>query len=297
MKSIVVASGKGGTGKTTLSAVFAHLAAERFAVAVADADVEASNLPLALRATTTSCTAFPGGSKAVIDPCACDACGLCAQVCRFGAISEGEPDAFVVDPFACEGCGRCATVCLHGAVAMEPSTAGQACLGESALGPIAFGQLGPGEDLSGKLVTEVRRLGSQAAERHHADVLFIDGPPGIGCPLIAAVASTDMVIAVAEPTVSGAHDLGRLADIAARLKLPVRVVLNKADLSAEGASKLRELCESRGLPLIAEVPFDTSLADTVTAFAAGSGGRATGSSLGMQAVLGAWQAIESELGL
>lgn len=297
MKSIVVASGKGGTGKTTLSAVFAHLAAERFAVAVADADVEASNLPLALRATTTSCTAFPGGSKAVIDRSACDACGSCAQVCRFGAISAGESGPFVVDPFACEGCGRCATVCPHGAVAMEPSTAGEACVGESVLGPIAFGQLGPGEDLSGKLVTEVRRLGAQAAERHHADVLFIDGPPGIGCPLIAAVASTDMVIAVAEPTVSGAHDLGRLADIAARLRLPVRVVLNKADLSAEGAMKLRELCEARELPLIAEVPFDVTLADTVTAFAAGADSEATDSSLGLRAVRVAWQAIERELGL
>ncbi|MDP2183781.1 MAG: ATP-binding protein [Actinomycetota bacterium] len=297
MKSIVVASGKGGTGKTTMTAVFAHVASRRLAVAVADGDVEASNLPLALRAKDVSCTAFPGGARVVIDADVCVACGLCVQTCRFDAITEGISGAFVVDPFACEGCGRCAIVCGSGAVVMKPSTAGEACVGESAVGPIAFGQLGPGENLSGKLVTEVRRLGFQAAERHRADVLLIDGPPGIGCPLTAAIASTDMVVAVAEPTVSGAHDLDRLADVAARLGLAVRVVLNKADLSADGASRIRELCDSRDLPLVAEVPFDATLADAVRAFAAGAGSLVTDSSPGLRAVVGAWRAVESEVGL
>lgn len=297
MKSIVVASGKGGTGKTTLSAVFARIASRRLAVAVADGDVEASNLPLALRAKDVSCTTFPGGARAVIDADACVACGLCAQVCRFDAISEGILDAFVVDPFACEGCGRCATVCGYGAVVMKPRTAGEACVGESIVGPMAFGQLRPGEDLSGKLVTEVRRLGSQAAERHRADVLLIDGPPGIGCPLIAAIASTDMVIAIAEPTISGAHDLDRLADVAARLGLPVSVVLNKADLSADGASRVRELCVSRSLPLLAEVPFDTALADMVNVFATGTDSSAPETSPGFREVVSAWRAVERELSL
>ncbi|MHB0979373.1 MAG: nucleotide-binding protein [Thermoleophilia bacterium] len=297
MKSIVVASGKGGTGKTTLSAVFAHVASRRLEVVLADGDVEASNLPLALGAKGVSCTAFPGGARATIDADTCVACGLCLKACRFDAISEGLSGAFAVDPFACEGCGRCVTFCKNGAVAMEPSTAGEACVGESVVGPIAFGQLEPGQDLSGKLVTEVRRLGSQAAEGRRADVLLIDGPPGIGCPLIAAVTSTDMVVAVAEPSVSGAHDLDRLADVAARLGLPVGVVLNKSDLSVEGASRVRELCASRNLELLAEVPFDVALADMAKLHTAGKRGLVTDSSAGLRAAVGAWRAVECELGL
>jgi len=187
-------------------------------------------------------------------------------------------------------------VCPTAAVAMVPSSAGEACLGTSAVGPLAFGQLGPGEDLSGRLVTEVRRLASQAAERHQADVLVIDGPPGIGCPLIAAIASTDLV-AVAEPTVSGAHDLGRLADVAARLGLPGCVVLNKADLSADGASRIRELCASRDLPLIAEVPFATALADLSRVFAGETSVSVAARSPGLREAASAWRAVQRELGL
>ncbi|MHB0980655.1 MAG: nucleotide-binding protein [Thermoleophilia bacterium] len=297
MKSIVVASGKGGTGKTTLSAVFARIASRRLAVVVVDGDVEASNLPLALHVQNALCTSFPGGARATIDADACLACGLCAEVCRFDAITIDSSSACAVDRLACEGCGRCATVCTSGALVMMPSTAGEACEGMSVVGPMAFGQLRPGEDLSGKLVTEVRRLGSQAAERHRADMFLIDGPPGIGCPLIAAIASTDMVVAVAEPTVSGAHDLDRLADVAAQLRLPVSVVLNKADLSAVGASKIRKLCVSRALPLIAEVPFDIALADTAKAFAAPAGRVVTESSPGLRAISGAWRAVELRVGL
>lgn len=297
MRNIVVASGKGGTGKTTVSAVFARIASQRLAVVVVDGDVEASNLPLALHAKDVSCTSFPGGARATIDAEACLACGLCAEVCRFDAITTSSSDAYTVDRFACEGCGRCATVCTSGALVMTPSTAGEACEGTSVIGPIAFGQLRPGEDLSGKLVTEVRRLGSQAAERLRADVLLIDGPPGIGCPLIAAVASTDMVIAVAEPTVSGGHDLDRLADVAAQLRLPMSVVLNKADLSADGASKVRELCVSRALPLIAEVPFDEVLLDTDQALSAAGGSVATDGSPGIRAIIEAWRAVERGVGL
>lgn len=297
MKTVVVASGKGGTGKTTLSAVFAQLASQQMAVVVADGDVEASNLPLALGVADVSCTAFPGGARAVIDPQACTAYGLCAQACRFEAIAEDASGVYAVDRYACEGCGRCVAVCPTAAVAMVPSRAGEACVGASSVGPLVFGQLGPGEDLSGRLVTEVRRLASQAAERHQADVLVIDGPPGIGCPLITAIASTDLVVAVAEPTVSGAHDLGRLADVASRLGLPVCVVLNKADLSADGASRIRELCASRSLPLIAEVPFDAALADLSKVSATETRVLAAAVSPGLREAASAWRAVQRELGL
>ena len=297
MRSIVVASGKGGTGKTTLSALFARLASEHMTVVVVDGDVEASNLPLALRATDSSCSAFPGGARAVIDAELCTGCGVCMQVCRFQAISRSAAGVCVVDRFACEGCGCCAALCPNGAAVMTPSTAGEACLGRSDVGPIAYGRLGPGEDLSGRLVTEVRLLGSQAAERQGADVVLIDGPPGIGCPLVAAIASTDLVIAVAEPTVSGAHDLGRLADVAARLGLPMRVVLNKADLSLDGASEVRDLCASRGLTLLGEVPFDEALADVNGAGLAETRTFTATSAPGMRAVASVWQALGCELGL
>jgi MinD superfamily P-loop ATPase len=297
VKSVVMASGKGGTGKTTLTAVFAHLAARRLNVAVADADVEASNLPLALHVADVACIDFPGIAKARIAVEECSVCGLCAQVCRFDAIVASPSGAHQVDPFACEGCGRCAIACPEDAVVMVPSSAGEACEGRSSVGPIAFGQLGPGEDLSGRLVTEVRRLGLEGAEHAQADVLLIDGPPGTGCPLIAAVASTDLVVAVAEPTVSGAHDLDRLADVASRLDLPVHVVLNKADLSAEGAERVRDLCASKGLPLIVEVPFDPVLANTLEVLATGPGATSSRGSDGWSAATEAWRIVERELRL
>jgi MinD superfamily P-loop ATPase len=267
VKSVVVASGKGGTGKTTVTAALAHLSAARYRVVVADADVEASNLPLALHPHDVSCEAFTGGATADIDQEACTACGLCADVCRFDAVSLTSEGEYRIDPYQCEGCGRCERDCPSSAIAMKPSTVGEACRGQSDIGPIAFGQLGPGEDLSGRLVTEVRRLAADAAEGSDAQLVLIDGPPGVGCPLISAVASTDLLVAVAEPSVSGAHDLGRLADLAARVNVPLAVLLNKADLSREGAEGIRVLCRSRGLDLIAEVPFDEAGASFLAALA------------------------------
>ncbi len=268
MRSIVVVSGKGGTGKTTLTAVFALLAATDARIVVADADVEDSNLPLALRVHADDCVAYSGGSEAVIDESACSACGACEDVCRFRAIVPG-PDAFAVDHLSCEGCGRCARVCPTDAISMALRSVGESCTGRSEVGPAAFGQLGPGQDLSGRLVTEVRRLAADAAARHEAELLLIDGPPGIGCPLIAAVANTDLMVAVTEPSVSGAHDLLWLAELARRLSFPVRVVLNKADLAEQGAEGIRELCRTHSLPILPEVPFDPAVAGMLETMAQG----------------------------
>jgi MinD superfamily P-loop ATPase len=297
MRTVVVASGKGGTGKTTMTAVFAHLAAAHHRVVVADADVEAANLPLALRVRDASCETFSGISKATIDVDTCTACGLCAEACRFGAVLTDPSGKCRVDPFSCEGCRACMRVCPAGAIEMTPSIAGEACRGESAVGPIAFGQLGPGEDLSGKLVTEVRRLASQAAEHAEADLLLIDGPPGVGCPLIAAISSTDLLIAIAEPTVSGAHDLERLAELAQRLRIPARVVLNKADLSDQGAAQIRRLCAALDLPLIAEVPFDATLAGLLEKLAQATGSDAVDQEPALRGLADMWRSIERDLGM
>lgn len=293
MRSIVVASGKGGTGKTTLTALFALLAAREARVVLADADVEASNLPLALAARTDACEKFEGGAVARIEPIACANCGMCARVCRFDAIIEparaDDRTRHAVDPWACEGCGACLMACRYGAIKMQKSSAGQACSGTAITGPIAFGQLGPGEDLSGRLVTEVRNRAQSAAEAHEADVLLIDGPPGIGCPVIAAITNTDLLVAVTEPTVSGEHDLGRLVELAARLDVPVKVVLNKSDLSDDGAQRIRDLAARLDIDVIAEVPFDEELARLLPELAAGA--QPDTDSPGLRAATLAWEYI------
>lgn len=292
MRSVVVASGKGGTGKTTMTAIFAHLASRTMRVVVADADVEASNLPIALGAASAQCIGFPGLPTAFIDASSCTECGACARACRFDAVVRADSGSYSVDTLSCEGCGRCAAKCPSGAIIMQPASAGEACHASSTVGPIAYGQLAPGEDLSGKLVTEVRRLGADLAREHEAELLLVDGPPGTGCPLIAAVASCDLLVAVAEPSVSGVHDLDRLAQIAAQLDLPVRVVLNKADLSEEGAVAVRALCESKGIPLVAEVPFDPALAAVLSDLATADA-ELPATSAGVQAVIAAWDELSA----
>ena len=297
MKSVAVVSGKGGTGKTTLTAVFARIAARQHRLALADADVEASNLPLALRVRDVSCQEFAGLAKTLISARQCTGCGSCAAACRFGAILQHRDGLYRVDPSVCEGCGLCVMVCPAAAITRVASSAGEACSGVSDIGPLAFGRLGPGQDLSGKLVTEVRRLALEAGSRHRADLMLIDGPPGTGCPLIAAVASTDLVVAVTEPTRSGAHDLERLVQVADRLQLPVRVVLNKADLSDEGAEHVRRLCDQRGLPLLAEVPFDPAFGLARQSRETNWHSAVAETSAAQRAAADAWRALVRELGL
>lgn len=179
---------------------------------------------------------------------------------------------------------------------MHTSVAGAASLGSCATGAIAYGQLGPGEDLSGRLVTEVRGLGKQVSEGH-AELLLVDGPPGIGCPVIAAVTNTDLLIGVAEPTLSGEHDLTRLADLARRLRVPMVVVLNKADLSESGAARIRTLAESRELPLLAEIPFDPALGRALERLTRESAESVLDfQSEGIEACKRAWGLVEQRLG-
>lgn len=264
MKTVVIASGKGGTGKTTLTALLAHRAALEGTVVVVDADVEAANLPIALRAESTSCVEFPGGATAVVDPTRCIACCMCARACRFDAIIWPDETSFAqtyrVDPLVCEGCGLCAELCPSDAITMVPGIAGRACAGTATTGPIAYGELQPAQDLSGKLVTAVRERGDALADEHEADWILVDGPPGIGCPVIASVSGADLLVAVTEPSLSGEHDLRRLSELARQFSLHVKVVLNKADLSERGADAIRHLCQQEHIELIATIPFDPSMA-------------------------------------
>lgn len=258
MRTLLITSGKGGTGKTTVTAALVALASADWRVAVADCDVEASNLPLVLRTAVTHREPFDGTPAPVVDTDACLGCGACEDSCPFGALTIDD-DVAVIDPWLCEGCGACERDCLAGAIEFAVEVAGEVVSGRHDAGPIVFGLLRPGQDLSGKLVTSVRERAVALAAAEDADLLLIDGPPGVGCPAIAAMNGVDGVLAVTEPTLSGEHDLRRLAELARRLRTPVAVVLNKADLSATGAARIRQACAALGLALLAELPYDDGL--------------------------------------
>jgi MinD superfamily P-loop ATPase len=269
MRTLLVASGKGGTGKTTVTAVLVALAARECRVAVADCDVEASNLPLALRATVTTREPFAGPPQVVVDERRCRGCGACVRACPFDAMAIGPEGHAAVDPWLCESCGACVRACPADAIALVPQVAGALFVGECWAGPVVWGDLRPGEDLSGRLVALVREHAADLARRHDADLLLVDGPPGVGCPAIAAMVGVDAVLAVTEPTPAAVHDLRRLAGLAVQLRVPVAVVLNKVDLSPSGAEFVRAACAELGLALVAEVRFDAELPRLMEAVASG----------------------------
>ncbi|WP_149204946.1 P-loop NTPase [Actinotalea subterranea] len=270
MRTLVVASGKGGTGKTTMTAVLVHVAAPSRPLAVADCDVEGSNLPLALSVDVVSRTAFAGRPRAVVDEEVCAGCGVCLDRCRFGALSLSDDGLAVIDPWLCESCGACTWGCPLDAISFEPQQAGEVLVGEGPAGPMVFGLLRPGEDLSGKLVTSVRERVAALADERGVGLVIVDGPPGVGCPTIASITGADGVLAVSEPTLSGEHDLRRLVSLAHQLGVPVKVVLNKADLSETGAQRIRSACSSLGVELVGELDFDTDLPRALGAVARGT---------------------------
>lgn len=269
MRTLVVASGKGGTGKTTLSAVLVRFAARSRRLVIADCDVEASNLPIVLRADVLERSPFAGNPKAVVDEDVCRGCGVCLDRCRFDALSLSDEGLAVIDPWRCESCGACARVCDLDAIGFVPHQAGEVLVGEGPTGPIVSGRLRPGEDLSGKLVTSVRERADGIANERDTDLVVIDGPPGVGCPAIASTTGANGVLAVTEPTLSGEHDLRRLVGLAHQLNVPVKVVLNKADLSANGAERIRATCHNLDLELVGELAFDADLPSALEAVAQG----------------------------
>ncbi|HUU91397.1 MAG TPA: 4Fe-4S binding protein [Phycisphaerae bacterium] len=262
---VAVISGKGGTGKTSLAA---SLAAMADSLVTADADVDAANLHLLLGAHGETRIPFSAGYLAQIDPDNCRGCGVCANECRFEAISL-TPHA-EVDPLRCIGCGLCALVCPlqdtgEMPVRLVPRLSGYAYSGETDRGGEARGELLAGGEASGKLVTLVRNLAETRTVQTHAARILIDAPPGMGCPVNAALTGTDLAVAVTEPTQSGLHDLNRALDLAAWFKVPTLVVINKADICPEMAASIREACAARGLEVIGAVPFDRSVPEDVAA--------------------------------
>jgi len=255
MKQLVILSGKGGTGKTTVVAALAHLASREFPIVLADADVDAANLELVLDPAKQEIQDFRGSKSAVIDPAKCTACGVCYDVCRFEAIIPGDA-AYRVDGLACEGCAACFYQCPADAIRMEEQRDGQWFRSATRFGPLFHAHLFAGQENSGKLVTLVKQQARLLGQDTGAALLLVDGPPGIGCPVISASAGADLALHVVEPTVSGAHDLERILATTDHFGVGSLAVINKADLNLKRAEEIAAFCAGRGVALVGRIPYD-----------------------------------------
>ncbi len=248
-RELVIISGKGGTGKTSIMAGFSSLTKNSI---LCDADVDAADLHLLMQPRVLRTTDFTGGSKAVIRKDACIECGRCRELCRFGAVSED----YTVDPISCEGCGVCVDFCPEKAIDFPVQKCGEWYISDTRFGPMLHARLGIAEENSGKLVSLVRRETEKLAEQKGCDLILTDGPPGIGCPVIAAIGGATALVIVVEPTVSGLHDLQRVADLAAHFKVPGLVCINKFDLNRNMTSRIEEMCAERRMTTVGCIPFD-----------------------------------------
>jgi MinD superfamily P-loop ATPase len=258
MKQITVISGKGGTGKTVLTAAFAAIAKSKV---MADCDVDASDLHLLLHPRIEETHDFKGGMKAILDPEQCTLCGECLRVCRFDAISEesennGGSPKVIIQPISCEGCQVCALVCPAGAIRMQENVAGQWYLSGTRYGPMVHARLGIAQENSGKLVTVVRRNAREIAQKERLDLVIVDGPPGIGCPVIASITGVDLVVIVTEPSLSAISDLKRVLDLTRHFRIPSTVLVNKCDLNRENTEAIEEFCRAEGIPAAGKLEFD-----------------------------------------
>lgn len=313
-QELVVISGKGGTGKTTLTASFTHLAGRSVQC---DADVDAPDLWILLQPKIEAEGSFSGGKVARISPEKCIGCGLCYQHCRYEAISpakgaelkiplppktpatavddpgeavlppvaagdkreprhsqgqEGQTSSantqiktYRIDPNSCEGCGVCQIVCPVEAVQLEERYSGQWFAGETAYGPMVYARLAPGQENSGKLVTLVRQKAQVVARSRQIPLIIIDGPPGTGCPVISALTGVDLAVIVTEPTLSGKHDLERVAALAEHFRVPVAIVINKFDLNPEITRELESWATARNYPLLGHIPFSPAVTQSLLA--------------------------------
>lgn len=249
MKELVVISGKGGTGKTSLTAAFASLAKS---MVLCDADVDAADLHLLMAPEIIERYDFQGGHKAVINQEKCTQCGLCRELCNWGAIDED----FNVEPMDCEGCGVCVYFCPEKAIDFPLSTCGEWFISDTRFGPMVHARLGIAEENSGRLVTVVRQQARKLAETKKLDLILTDGPPGIGCPVIASISAASAVLIVVEPTLSGKHDMMRVAELAEHFNIPAMICVNKFDLNKDETQVIEDRARERKMEVLARIPFD-----------------------------------------
>ncbi|MBN2128633.1 MAG: ATP-binding protein [Sedimentisphaerales bacterium] len=261
-KEIVVISGKGGTGKTSLVGSFAALARE---AVLADCDVDAADLHLLLAPDVKETHDFVGGKIASIVSAKCIGCGRCKELCHFDALALDGPandvvqKTYAVDPIACEGCGVCVKFCPVEAIDFNDAINGQWFLSETRFGPMVHAKLGAAEENSGKLVSLIRKQAKQVAQQRGLPLILVDGSPGIGCSVIASISGADLVLVVTEPTLSGQHDLERVTDLAAHFGTPAMVCVNKWDINPEIAGRIEENARQRGLQTAGRIPYDASV--------------------------------------
>jgi MinD superfamily P-loop ATPase len=260
MKELVIISGKGGTGKTSLTASLAVLAGR---AVVADCDVDAADLHLILSPHVRERREFFSGNEAVIRGEDCAGCGECLRLCRFGAVNkttgaDGKA-VFAVDPTACEGCGVCVRFCPQKAIDFPERRCGEWMVSDTRAGPMVHARLNIAAENSGKLVTTVRREARRIAQEENRPLTLVDGPPGIGCPVIASVTGASQVLAVTEPTVSGEHDLVRVLALARHFKIPTAVCVNKWDLNSGMTSRVEAQAERSGARVVGRIRYDPSV--------------------------------------
>ena len=249
MKELVVISGKGGTGKTSILAAFASLAEDKV---LCDADVDAADLHLITDPKVQKRYDFEAGHTAIIDLDKCSECGICRDLCRWDAISED----FKVNPIRCEGCGVCVYFCPEKGIDFPLNTCGEWFLSDTRFGPMVHARLGIAEENSGKLVTLVRQEAKKLTEQKDLDLILTDGPPGVGCPVIASIGGASAVLIVTEPTVSGKHDMVRVAQLAAHFKVPGMICVNKFDLNPAEARIIEDVAREKDLTVLGRIPFD-----------------------------------------
>lgn len=256
---IAVISGKGGTGKSSISAAFATLNGK---VVIADCDVDAANLYLLFNPVHEEETVYIGGHKAVIDYDKCTGCGICMSYCRFDAISF-VGNKVVISDTSCDGCFLCSRICPPGAISMVQNDKSMMYSGSFRNGKMVFGRLSPGEENSGKLVNMIREKAKQVATENGLDTIILDGPPGIGCPVISTITGVNKVVVVTEPTISGLSDMQRVLEIVRKFNMESFVIINKFDLNRDMSNQIDSWCDSAGVKVIGHLPFDPRMAEAM----------------------------------
>lgn len=256
MKQLVVLSGKGGSGKTTVCASLAHLASQNHPVALVDADVDAANLALLLSVSGQQKKPYFGGSLAQIIQERCTDCGICMQVCRFSAVKNQDNRMYSIDPINCEGCAACFYQCPSHAIEMVEQQSGTWHRAETQFGVFFDAHLYPGQENSGRLVTHIVQQARDEANMQELPLVFVDGPPGIGCPVIAACTNANIALLVAEPTITGLHDLKRIYATVKHFGITAFAIINKADINSDFVQRIKSFCVNNNIELLAELPFD-----------------------------------------